>query len=105
MQTWKGPYISVLISKTSKNKKLAQTKVDSTLSKIVLRYQQKLCLNEKEKIPKSMATWTKLLIELNEFGISIGYMCDACVSINFAMTCIQVFIPFKYKTHITKKKV
>jgi hypothetical protein len=40
----------------SKNKKLAQQKVDSTLSKNVLKYQQKLCLYEKEKIPKSMAT-------------------------------------------------
>jgi hypothetical protein len=84
---------------------MAQTKVDSTLSKSVFRYQQKLCLDENEKIPKSMATQTKLLIELSEFGVSIRYMCDAFLSINFSMTCIQVFNPFKYKNRITKRKV
>ncbi len=97
MWTWKGSYISILISNTSKNKKLAQTKVDSTLSKSVLRYQQKICLDEKEKIPKSMAIRTKLLIEPSEFGVSIGYMCDA-----FYQSTL-LWHAFKFLTHLNIK--
>ncbi len=60
----------------------------------------KIMLDEKKTITKIHPYPFKKLIEPKELGVSIGYMCNANLLVNFAMTC-QFSNQLKYKNHIT----